>query len=187
MRLIILGIFFLSSLNSKAQFSLDFFINKNSDAVIIFYAEHISEPAKQNTLPRPTSISNDAIPITIEISPCKATHELFFCKSDTVNFQLEFYFDKTNKCNKITIESTSADCLNAYFEKYLTNSSELKWKNDSDGKKISSVPFREEEKNGETTFYYLEVTIEDRKIMLEEKNIQKSEWKKFGKTLVKLK
>jgi hypothetical protein len=146
----------------------------------------ISEPRKHETLQRPTSISSDVIPITIEISPCKATHNLFLCKSDSVNFRLDFYFDKTNKCNKITVESTSVDCLNTYFEKYLASTNRFNWKNNSEGKKASSVPFREEEINDETTYYYLEVTFEDGQILLEEKNIPKSEWKKFGKSLVKL-
>lgn len=187
MRLILIGIFFLTSLHSKAQFSLDFFIDKNSDAVIIYYAEHISEPAKHDTLSRPNSISYDVHPITIRINPCKATHELFSCESDSVSFQLDFYFDKTNKCNKVTVESTSVYCLNTYFENYLTSANKFKWKNDSEGKKISSVPFREKEINDETIFYYLEVTIEEGKILLEEKNIPKSEWKKFRKSLVNLK
>lgn len=187
MRLILIGIFFVSSHYAEAQFSMDFFINKNSDAVVIYYAENISGPAKHDTLPRPTSISYDVNPITIKISPCKATHELFLCKSDSVNFRLGFYFNKTNKCNKITIESTSVDCLNTYFEKYLTNTNKFKWKNDSHGKKVSSVPFRKEEINNETTYYYLEATFEDGQILLEEKNNPKSDWKKFRKTLVKLK
>lgn len=187
MKQLIFLLFFLLSPYAKAQFPLDFFIHKSDDAVVVCYAEHISEPAKNKSQPRPTSITYDINPITIEISPCTATQELFLCQEDSVNFSLDFHFDKTIKCTKITVESTSNECLNTYFEAYITSTNSFKWKLSSEGKKITSVPFRIEEIHDETIIYYLEATIENGQIVLEEKNSTKSAWKKLSKRLKKLK
>lgn len=187
MKQLIFIYFILSCPFAKAQFPLDFFLHKNCDAVIIYYAEHISGPAKDKSLPRPTSITYDINPITIKISPCTATHELFLCRKDSVNFNLNFHFDQTVKCTKITVESTSEECLNTYFDAYLTSTISFKWKLNSKGKKITSVPFRFEEYQGKTVIYYLEATIENGQIVLEEKNILKSEWKKLRNRLKKIK
>ena len=185
MKLILITIVYLTSLCSSAQFPMDFFINKSADAVIIYYAEHIGGPPEDGSSNRPTSLKIDSLPVILKINPCKGTYSHFSCAEDSVYFTLEFHY-KDFKCNKIAIRSTSKACADTYFENFLRDTDKLVWKKNKDETIVTSKIFRTQEVLGVMTYYFLEISIEEGQILLEESSIPKSEWKKFKKGLKNL-